>query len=133
MSHYSPKPDPEQYKDRQDYLRDKREWDKQERQADLERVQAAREIAASPWFQKLSLFLVHVVFFAMLSELIFSEEHRSDFFKTIADPNPLWSVAKAIGYILLLYIMCIFISPILLWLIIGGIMIGVLMLFLGML
>ena len=35
MSHYSPKPDPEQYKDRQDYLRDKREWDKQERQADL--------------------------------------------------------------------------------------------------
>jgi hypothetical protein len=69
----------------------------------------------------------------MLSVLIFSEEHRSDFFKTIADPNPLWSVAKAIGYILLLYIMCIFISPILLWLIIGGIMIGVLMLFLGML
>ncbi|RPH89276.1 MAG: hypothetical protein EHM73_09030 [Chroococcales cyanobacterium metabat2.561] len=133
MSHYSPKPDPEQYKDRQDYLRDKREWDKQERQADLERVQAAREIAASPWFQKLSLFLGHVVFFAMLSVLIFSEEHRSDFFKTIADPNPLWSVAKAIGYILLLYIMCIFISPILLWLIIGGIMIGVLMLFLGML
>jgi hypothetical protein len=133
MSNYSPKPNPEQYKDRRDdYLRDKREWDKQERQADLERVQAAREIAASPWFQKSSLFLGHIVFFGMLSVAIFSKEHRSDTFKAIADPNPLWSIAKAIGYIALLYITIILISPMLLYFVLAGMMVAVIMFFLGM-
>ncbi|MCA2711163.1 MAG: hypothetical protein IM473_11815 [Microcystis sp. M015S2] len=111
MSHYSPKPDPEQYKDRQDYLRDKREWDKQERQADLEMNEGVKELSNSPGFQKLSLFLGHVVFFAMLSVLIFDQERRADFLEMIADPNPLFSIAKAMGFILFLYIVCITISP----------------------
>jgi hypothetical protein len=133
MSDYSPKPNPEHFREHEDYLKAKQQWDREDRKADLERYQAAREVSASRWFQKLSLFIAHVVFFAMLCVLIFSERHRSDFLTTIADPNPLWSIAKGIGYILLLYMICLFVSPIIVWLTIGGIMIGILMLFLGML
>lgn len=121
MSDYSPKPNPENYQYREDYLRDKREWDKKERQADIETIQGVREISARPWFQKLSLFLGHVVFFAMLSVSIFDQERRADFLEMIADPNPLLSIAKAIGFILFLYIMCIVISPFLAILAVVGI------------
>lgn len=47
----------------------------------------------------------------MLSVSIFDQERRADFLEMIADPNPLLSIAKAIGFILFLYIMCIVISP----------------------
>jgi hypothetical protein len=132
MSHY---PEPKRGENEKDYEYWERHRKWRDREDSLNDLvdNGYKPLSASPWFQKLSLFIAHVIFFAMLCVLIFSESHRSDFLKTIADPNPLWTIAKGVGSVLLLYIMCLLVSPLIVWLIIGGIMIGVLMLFLGIL
>lgn len=142
MSYPFDEPNEKDYDNYQAYLHALWQW-REAKEVEEERDRRWREMeeelkkgspqTSSPLFGKLSLFLAHVFFFAMICTVIFDPQQRVKFLETIADKNVFISFLKGAAFVAIAYIFCILISPIMAFAAVVGVVIAVIGFFSAML
>jgi len=105
------RPERGDYRDNEDYQNDLAKWEKEERRLAQDRREAGRELAKKEWFQKLCIFLAHVVFIYWMYLIIFDPQMHAGFLAMIADKNIFIVFLKGGAVIFLVYLFCFFLAP----------------------